>query len=372
MSAFLAANAELETGSSNPVNATYLLVAGSKEDETLLGVAAVTRSNLDKDGVERMKSSYDVENYVQFRYHDESGHAFLTDYAINPNFSRCTKFVLLEVMRQSGLSCLYYRTFPSSEFAPIHYEMIQLRPRQKPEPRAASFGAESYGDLDERAGHCLHFITRHLLSEPKISNNSRIVVVGASDCALSFVESLLLVPYLHFTNITVLAPGGHPQRSRSYKPSSRMRCMCDADGSARFKSLSSSYAAEDVEKLAFSSRVKILTGAGVRMVDLDRESKAILLADDSIMPYDYLIVAAGRQEASARKFGYGVNGTDEQIPSGLFFLTDYGAERMLAEHVDSTFWGSDSTCVIFGASLDAFVAVQTLLAMQVDPSVSLL
>ena len=145
--------------------------------------------------------------------------------------------------------------------------------------------------------------------------------------------------------------------------------MCDGDGLARFKSLSSSYAADDVEKLSFSSRVNILTGAGMRMVDLDRESKAILLADESIMPYDYLIIAAGRQEASARKLGFGINGADEKIPSGLFFLTDYGAEQMLAEHVDSTFWGSDGTCVVFGATLDAFVAVQTLLAMQVAPSV---
>ena len=40
--------------------------------------------------------------------------------------------------------------------------------------------------------------------------NSRIVVVGASDTGISFIEALLSIGYLNFTNITLIAPGGLP------------------------------------------------------------------------------------------------------------------------------------------------------------------
>ena len=47
-----------------------------------------------------------------------------------------------------------------------------------------------------------------MLSEPKIVKNSRIVVVGASDTGISFIEALLSISYLRFTNIMLIAPGG--------------------------------------------------------------------------------------------------------------------------------------------------------------------
>jgi len=60
----------------------------------------------------------------------------------------------------------------------------------------------------EMAKFNLAFTTKRLLSLNKISNNTRIVVVGASDTGISFIESLLSLKYINFTNITLLAPGG--------------------------------------------------------------------------------------------------------------------------------------------------------------------
>lgn len=52
---------------------------------------------------------------------------------------------------------------------------------------------------EEEAPFALCFSTKRLLSEPKILKNSRIVVVGASDTGISFVEALLSISYLSFT-----------------------------------------------------------------------------------------------------------------------------------------------------------------------------
>ena len=79
---------------------------------------------------------------------------------------------------------------------------------------------EKYGDIknlfdgdrdpfdEEQANFNLCFTTKRLLSLNKINNNTRIVVVGASDTGISFIESLLSLKYVNFTNITLLAPGG--------------------------------------------------------------------------------------------------------------------------------------------------------------------
>ena len=37
------------------------------------------------------------------------------------------------------------------------------------------------------------------------------------------------------------------------------------------------------------------------MVDVDREGEAIQLEDESIVPYDWLVITSGRSESSSRK-----------------------------------------------------------------------
>ena len=51
-------------------------------------------------------------------------------------------------------------------------------------------------------------ITKKDLNTIKINNNTRIVIVGASDTGVSFVESLLMLKEITFQNITILSPGG--------------------------------------------------------------------------------------------------------------------------------------------------------------------
>jgi malic enzyme len=47
--------------------------------------------------------------------------------------------------------------------------------------------------------------------------NSRIVIVGASDTGISFIEALLSISYLQFTNIVLIAPGGLPHHNNESK-----------------------------------------------------------------------------------------------------------------------------------------------------------
>jgi hypothetical protein len=61
---------------------------------------------------------------------------------------------------------------------------------------------------EEIASFGLSLISKRMLSVNKVNNNTRIVVVGASDTGISFIEYLLGLRYINFTNITLLSPGG--------------------------------------------------------------------------------------------------------------------------------------------------------------------
>lgn len=48
------------------------------------------------------------------------------------------------------------------------------------------------------------------MTEPKITANRRVVVVGASSTALACLEGLAFTPYLNLTSLTLVSPDGIP------------------------------------------------------------------------------------------------------------------------------------------------------------------
>lgn len=118
-------------------------------------------------------------------------------------------------------------------------------------------------------------MSKKLLSEPKIVNSTRIVVVGASDCGISFIESLLSIRYIQFTNIYLIAPGG---------------INYELDMNSNLKASSTSYPIEELHRLMLETRVKVINA---RMAGFDRENKNIFLHDDSQIIYDLLVFSMG-------------------------------------------------------------------------------
>lgn len=133
---------------------------------------------------------------------------------------------------------------------------------------------------EEEPPFALCFSTKRLLSEPKIIKNSRIVVVGASDTGISFVEALLSISYLQFSNITLISPGGLPHH---HVP----------DKKGNLKAYSTSYTFEELKKLMLESRLQVIDS---RMTDIDRSDKNVILHDRRVIPYDTLILTMGIQD----------------------------------------------------------------------------
>ena len=139
-----------------------------------------------------------------------------------------------------------------------------------------------------------------MLSEAKIVKNSRIVVVGASDTSISFIEALLSISYLNFTNIVLVAPGGLPHNHFVEK-------------AENLKAYSTSYTRDELKRMMLESRVRVINA---RMVDIDRSDKNIVLHDETVVPYDTLILGMGIQDKTLNSLQYGSRGI-APLPEGL-------------------------------------------------------
>ena len=120
-------------------------------------------------------------------------------------------------------------------------------------------------------------IAKKNLSYIKESNNTRIVVVGASDTGISFIESLLTIKNINFTNIMLLSPGGiltmHVKNQKDY-----------------LKAASTNFTLEELKNLMIDARTTVVDS---KMVKLDKKNKRILIDKNAYIPFDLLILSVG-------------------------------------------------------------------------------
>jgi hypothetical protein len=119
-----------------------------------------------------------------------------------------------------------------------------------------------------------------MMVESRIANNNRIVVIGASDTGISFIESLLSIRYLEFSYIYLIAPGGLLYHHIENELSNMKVSM-------------NNYQIKDLKKLLLEKRIKIINS---KVIDIKPKQKYIQFEDLSILNYDYCVFTMGLQD----------------------------------------------------------------------------
>uniref|UniRef100_A0A3Q3WX85 CFAP61 dimerisation domain-containing protein n=1 Tax=Mola mola TaxID=94237 RepID=A0A3Q3WX85_MOLML len=195
-------------------------------------------------------------------------------------------------------------------------------------------------------------ISRKLTMEPKVAVNARIVVVGASDTGLSFLEVLCLCPHLKFNNLTLVSTGGFPGDC--------------SDQGTRFLSTSHAYSSRDLAQLPLRSCVTVVTG---KMVGINRKSKHVCVCDGRRVPYDHLVLCTGLQYQVPRPSGVdpsqpvpGRRRYAGPVPSNLFTLNEPWDCRKAHPRC---FFCADNA-IVYGNSIDVYTTVEALLSLGVQ------
>ncbi|KAM9316787.1 cilia- and flagella-associated protein 61 [Gastrophryne carolinensis] len=329
--------------------------------------------------IEYIRSHYNIEDFIYYNHHQREEHGHLYHYAINPIFKRYSKHFLKEILRLSHKSCLYYPIYPPHDkshlknpcahslTSALHY-MVPVRPRRQIVYPLEKLGinAPSKEVSKDQPGYALYHFNRKLTFEPKITINARIVVVGASDVGISFLETLVFCPHLKFNNLTLISPHGLPGN----KPP--ISCTDPS-----FLSFRHCYNDKDHALMSLRSWVNVVVG---KMTGIDRAAKFVIVSSDRKVPYDHLILCTGQQYQIPCPSGADVNKllTNQDapdcskqrytgnIPSNLFTLCDsedcFKAMNWLKDNVVK----QDGNVIVYGNTLDAYTTVATLLSMGIS------
>jgi len=324
------------------------------------------------------QSHFHIQDYILLREHQRTQHKRIVTFVINPIFEKYSRFVLREALRLTAASAFYMELSESTAIPSLVNELIFVKSRRFPHFLVKKWNHERFdskevtdfskdqdgGDRDpvdeEESTFSLLITTKRLLSELKILNNSRIVVVGASDAGLSFVESLLSLKYIHFTNIFLLAPGGFSYSNHS-------------DTLMNVKACSTSYSPEEIKSLMLESRVHVLND---RMIDIYREQKSIIISKDSLLPYDLLVITVGLQDKILQSLGYVSRGiapisNDLIHMNGLISIDDPYLYQHLRKDgsiiLKLAHKKNPQRCVVYGRTLNTLCCIQGLLRRGVKP-----
>ncbi|NWT65671.1 CFA61 protein, partial [Prunella himalayana] len=338
--------------------------------DQIVGVS-VTRDEMD---IEYIRSHYNIEDFIHFNHYQQEEHGHLCHFVLNPVFHHYTKYFLKEILRLGHKSSLYYPIYPEyvegkfqhpcahSLTSALHY-MAPVRPRRQIVYPLQELGVNAPSEQvsKDQLKYSLNHTNRKLVLESKVCINTRIVVVGASDVGISFLETLIFWPRLKFNNLTLISihglPGKDPQSSKYRRFLINSHCFND----------------EDYAQMSLCSWVNVVVG---KMTGINRSAKYVVVSKEKKVPYDYLVLCTGQSYQAVAPMGADISGDTsqwpqrytEKVPSNHFTLNDAQDCLEAALWLKKNLIRSTENIIVYGNTIDIYSTAETLLSFGIDGS----
>ena len=213
--------ADIDDGITN--NASNKLCYTAFSEDSVIGFFVITKDvNFDY-----YKSHFCQQYHMLLDQYAIMDHTRLLHSIVNPLFQKGKRFMTREIQRLSNKKTLFFETHDDTVLLDTFCDQVLVRRRKFPHFQERKWDLEKDEEYLEKARDpvpsqdkyrnpldeseslfALSMVTKKMLSINKTNNNTRIVVVGASDTGISLIETLLSIKYINFTNISLLAPGG--------------------------------------------------------------------------------------------------------------------------------------------------------------------
>ncbi|ORX43430.1 hypothetical protein BCR36DRAFT_415613 [Piromyces finnis] len=280
---------------------------------------------------------FNIEKYCTKENHrfDKNDEFILSFIVMNPLYENKARYFLEEIMRQTEISCLIHTFNDVIDFSShkiISKEFVPIKRR-----RQIQF-VDNKRDKYEVAGHLdynISLITTNLLYEPKITINTRIVVIGASDTGISFLETLIYKSHYLFNNLVLIS---------DKEVFGSKECPYAVD--------QMNYSVHDLEKMNIENYIQFINNV-VNVIN--REDKNVVIDTGEVIEYDYLIIATGMQfhpEILGKKFAE---------LKGIYSGTEIETCIEYIGNIDINDISRDQLFIVYGNDIQAFPIIRALL-----------
>ncbi|CAL7938183.1 unnamed protein product [Xylocopa violacea] len=333
-------------------------------NDAIVGVAILCAEK----EVTYIRRRYHVEDHIAARNIPEDAYGRILHFVLMPIFSIHLHYFFCEIMRFTGMIVLYYRLTENALSAltrthPLTIclnRMVPVNPRQRIEYKYSGF-VETDEPEEETEPFSLFMTTPRLAMIPSSIVESKIVVVGASDCGVAFLEHLALSQsFKRFTNLTLISPNGLPFDSETN------------DASARLVPFKGRYCRKYRRLVAARTWINIVYGT---VVAIQRKKKYVSVMYQGNIEYDYLILTCGLQyqrprfqeELEAQKKG---EYSERETPWNCITINDDTEAAMCLEKIESLTDNLEfeRKIIFYGHNVDCYCALQGLLEFGVKGS----
>lgn len=334
----------------------------------VVGVAILRR----EEDVEYVRSHYYIEDFIYYSHHAREEHGHLHHFVLNPIFASLSKHFLKEVLRLGHKTALYYPIFPvyaSDSAAQRKHSLVTCLSDMVP-VRARRQIVYALGVLEDRAPSkrvlqkkepfALCHFNRKLTLEPKVAINARIVVVGASDVATAYLETLSFCSHLRFNNLTLISPHGLPGE------------MANDEIRDNVLGETHCYGRDDYAHSSLRSWVNVVYG---KMTAIDRKKKQVTVnGGAAVISYDHLVIACGLQHqcpapvatsAGSRQYDPSAR-FDGAPPKNLFSVNDDYDAAVALYWLENRPPSRDGRIVVYGNDIRCWFAIQAMLAIGIE------
>jgi hypothetical protein len=277
----------------NPAEVCFAVTIGT----TIVGTVNLSRRiNSNEDAV-WLRANYHIDDLINFERHRVRNQAIITQWMLDPVYSPFTRRVVQDIMRQYGKTLLYYHT-PRDVCPPknILEEFVALKPRRRMQSGGtlqAEMVSRPSASIGGLGNDCpLYCITKYFLSNPKDTIAKRVVIVGGSAHAYGVLDTLCSVPHLHFPNVYLVIE--KPPAALTLAPSENTEeSRLEESYSGCFSVQNEHYPIEqELFAMGLSHKISLLPG---HLSDIDREHKAVVISDETVLEYDILILSTCTQ-----------------------------------------------------------------------------
>ncbi|KYN10877.1 Uncharacterized protein C20orf26 like protein [Trachymyrmex cornetzi] len=282
----------------NPLQAVQRDCFVFESNDTMLGLAILCTERQ----VNFVTNHYHIEDYVSVQSIPQNDYGRLLHFVLMPIFSAYHRFFFCEIARLSELTVIFYRLHHKDEtvltwiypLVSCLNDMIPVDPRRQAEYEfpivQQNFNSCENNTKCERNDvandeFSLFITSPRIAMMPRTIIDTRIVIVGASDCGIAFAEYLALrltQRYTQLTNLTLISPHGIPFDNESGRSN---YCEYLFPFRGRFHS---GYRRCVVAR----TWLNIIYGT---MAAINRREKYVTVMNQGNFAYDYLVLACGLQ-----------------------------------------------------------------------------